>query len=136
MKKNETRSFVAFFSFHLFFLLICFFVSLVFSFQKETIEKEKKDAFCFKRKEIKRKTKRKKSHILIPSLVTQNKNMIIKLQTSRIKRLTEGKENHNETIVELEKEISLLKSCIEHHPAVIKFAVENTELRGFFLFFF
>lgn len=61
----------------------------------------------------------------------QAKVMIIKLQQAKIERLKKnnGNETDDEKIKDLEEKVKLLTYANEHHPLVLKFAVENNDLR-------
>lgn len=60
----------------------------------------------------------------------QAKVMIIKLQQAKIERLkAKGNETTSEKIKDLEEHVKILTYSIEHHPGMLKFAVQNNDLR-------
>jgi hypothetical protein len=61
--------------------------------------------------------------------------MLLKLRETRIEELQRNieKYSHISDDNNLREEINQLKYQLNHHPEVLRFAVENLELRGMFI---
>jgi len=60
----------------------------------------------------------------------QSKNMLLRLREARIAELQQNTDKNKAVSVEsLQEEVNQLKYQLDHHPEVLRFAVENFELR-------